>query len=555
MSKLSYFRNTKEYNFIFDTIGSRVRYWAKIQPNKAALVVHMSDVRRSFITFGELYEKAESLAKYYVSVGITPGDRVAVFVYNSTEWLITSIAGSLAGVVSINSSTFASQKDLDFVKTIGCKLLVADMRDEKLKHFMTRNIEDLRSKGFALKVIAVEDHNDASAETNFHKILADMKSKDISLPDNIDPEDLTTVFHTSGSTGVPKFVPYSHMAVINNLLFLYTEMGLENNDVFFCDRPMGYVAGSPMVIAVLGCTFVTLNTQSTVRDGLSRQVCKILKQEAVTCGYFPPYILYDFEKLKLTAPDQLPFFKTIVTSGQRLSKSLLRRFREFGEKLCLNYGTTETAGVTLSNVDELPDVEDDLIGSPLPATEMKIVDEHGHVVPVNTDGEICVRNISTAKNYLTTDGQFVKLTDENGWFHTGDIGYMLDDEKSFCIKGRLVEIIKRSTIKIFPASIEKVITKHPAIAEVVVVGIPDERMYQEVCACVIVKTGCDVSAADLETYALEQFQPDLSPDGKGLMPGTFLTFETFPRLASQKVDRRQIAELAKQRTSDICDAD
>ncbi|XP_064601866.1 medium-chain acyl-CoA ligase ACSF2, mitochondrial-like [Liolophura sinensis] len=549
MSKLSYFRNTQKYDFIFDTIGSRVRYWAKIQPNKAALVVHMSDVQRSFITFGELYEKAESLAKYYVSVGIRPGDRVAVFVYNSTEWLITSIAGSLAGAVSINSFTFASQKDLDLVRTIGCKLLVADMRDEKLKHFMTRNIEDLRSKGFALKVITVEDHNHVSAENNFHKILTDMKEKDVSLPDGIDPEDLTVVFQTSGSTGVPKFVPYSHMAIINDLLFLCTAMGIENRDIFFSDRPMGYMAGYPMVIMVLGCTFVTLNSQSTVRDGLSGQVCKILKQEAVTCGYFPPYLVHDLDKLKHTASCEIPFFKAVVTSGQRLSKKILRRFQEYSERPCLGYGTTEVAWVTLSSVDELPDIDDDIIGSPLPATEMKIVDEHNRVVPVNTYGEICVRNISTAKNYLTTDGEFVKLTDENGWFHTGDIGYMLDDGKNFCIKGRAVEIIKRSTIKIFPASIETVLSKHPAVAEAVVVGVPDDRMYQDVCACVTVKVGQELTVAELESYGMEQFKPDSCPDGKGLMPGYFVIFETFPRLSSQKVNRRKTTEMAIELTS------
>ncbi|XP_013382911.1 acyl-CoA synthetase family member 2, mitochondrial-like [Lingula anatina] len=182
-----------------------------------------------------------------------------------------------------------------------------------------------------------------------------------------------------------------------------------------------------------------------------------------------------------------------------------------------------------------------------PNTEAKVVDSDGRIVKKNTVGELLVRGLQAFDRYLNNEESTMAAVTPQHWLKTGDLVTMNDDS-SIRFVGRMSDAIRRAAVLIYPVEVEVVISKHPEVDQVVVVGVPDERFTQELCACVILTYSPGSSKERLGTikaWTSDQFPP--GPDGLFLAPKYFLSFQDFPKTYNGKTSRRDISKIAAEK--------
>lgn len=176
---------------------------------------------------------------------------------------------------------------------------------------------------------------------------------------------------------------------------------------------------------------------------------------------------------------------------------------------------------------------------------MKIVDQSGRTVPVDVQGEICARNTWRFSGYLAVSPPSLDVVDTHGWFHTGDIGRMRSDG-NFVLEGRAKEVISTGTNKYFPWVFECRLRKMPNISHAVAIGVPDERLGEVVCACVVPKTGYPINEESIKTFCDQIFIDGPNVLGIAMKPKYHLVLETLPVTSTGKIDRRQIGTIARE---------
>lgn len=591
-SSLSYRYGFPTHQPAYDTIPNRIRELAK-HGDRNAFVTYDEDGNRLTLTFSDFYKSVAHFARHLVKLGVRKGDYVGVFCTTSIEWPVVEFGAMFCGAVALNN--YASSTMFDVIMALGDKMPVAviDLRQKQnAKDHILTGLQKLKESSSPPHVILI-DYQPVKGYLDYNDIMsrdAEPTAEDVHFPD-ISPEDTALTFPTSGSTGTPKLVLWSHAAVLN-LGLSGTNLGLKENDVMFFDRPMGYVGGFPYFVIALGIPHISV-ARPLIGPDSAAKLCHIAMREEVTAALLPPYVMHDLIKLKneknliisatpskhqngveaiLPSNDErnlghfkipewpsvgrentqkvlvLPGFRVVHVGGQRLTKQMLTSFLDFTDEIYTRYGSTEvgwtnTIRITSSDMNvELTDIA----GHPVPGCELKVIDENGDTVEVGEMGEVCVRGLSSGvSTYLHSDGTTTRFRDDRGWFHVSDIG-VIKEGGNLYIKGRKTEMIKRASIKIFPAEGELVLREHPTVEEVFIVGVPDEKLLQEICACVMIRDGTHADIEELREYAKSRFHPEAAPDGMGIMPKYFLIMDEIPLLQTQrKPDRRAIAEWAR----------
>ena len=187
-----------------------------------------------------------------------------------------------------------------------------------------------------------------------------------------------------------------------------------------------------------------------------------------------------------------------------------------------------------------------LSGKSFNGVEVKLVDEAGKVVPYGSSGELVVRCSWRFAGYAKMPNAFHKSLDDSGWFHTGDIAHFRHDG-NLVVNGRHKERLSIGTFKVFPWSVEKALRQCPGIMNVFVVGVPDQRMKQALCACVQLKEDVTLKADSIENYCEDTFLDKSMSMGISMKPKYILLFDSIPHTSSGKIDRRRIAIIAKDR--------
>ena len=265
----------------------------------------------------------------------------------------------------------------------------------------------------------------------------------------------------------------------------------------------------------------------------------IYREEKVTTGIIPPYNIYDLLEYKKTHELKLDFLVDPVTGGSTITWEELREAMELIPGLRFAYGCTEVTG---ADQPKGASIEDKIgnAGYPAPNNEIKIADENGRAVPIEQAGEICIRSFRTAS--LKYIGQDIKeKMFPGGWFRTSDLGTM-DHKGRINVLGRMDDTIKRATMLIYPAAVERVMIQHPKVFLVHVLGVPEARVGQEVCACVVPREGVDLQELELVEFANENFIG--SSDNLGIKPKYFVIMKSFPTALIGKFDRLKIKEAA-----------
>lgn len=475
----------------------------------------------------ELRELADRVARGLWSLGIRPGDRVGLWSTNCVEWVMLHLGCARAGAILVNVNPAYRTHEVAFtLRKARMRALFLWERDSRAeyaqilaeaRHGQTPPLEHVVVFGTA----AWEEFLRAKCE----------------VPVVIQPEDVANIQYTSGTTGVPKGVMLTHRNQVNNGKLLAKGMRYTDRDRICVPLPMyhcfGCVIGTMSALAS-GAAIVLPNWTFEARATL-----EAVEAERATALYGVPAMFIAELGLPEFKNFNLMSLRTGMMAGAPCPVEVMKRVMAemHCRELTIGYGQTESSPVvTMSAVDDPVETRVSTIGKALPCTEMKIVSPlDDSTVPSGQQGEICARGYMVMKGYDDEPEATARAVDREGWLHTGDLGVMGEDG-SIHLTGRAKDMIIRGGENVYPREVEEFLYTHPKVAEVQVVGIPDERLGEVVLAWIRVKTGESATEDEMRKFCAGRIAYFKIPQHIRLVDG-------FPMTATGKVQKFKIREI------------
>jgi len=484
--------------------------------------------------------EVERTAKGLVHLGIQTGDRVALWAPNVPEWLISMLALSRLGAVTVPVAPGAGRDELKFIlQQSECNGIIVSkaLEDEECLDavFYARDVvESLEN----VVVIADETFPMTVPWTELTAMGEDEDALKLAVMEKaITPEDPVAIMYTSGTTGTPKGVVLDHLGLINKSIASTKRQGIGHEDRMCLFFPLFHMFGNTCIALSGLIRGAALIIPCDVFD--PSKVLKAIHKEQCTAIYGSPSMLIALLDHPEFRNKWWNSVKKGTIGGAPCPMELMKRLvDEIGvSHVTVAYGITEASSwITMTRPDDPIELRVGTIGTSLPCNEVKIVDPAtGEDLPPGTQGELCTRGF-LMKEYYRMPGATASAVDRDGWFHTGDLGKM-DDAGYFRITGRLKDVIVRDGVKIHPVEVEECIYRHPDVSEVQVFGFPHPERGQEVAAWLKLKEGSHVSGIALAAYAKDYLD-------EALLPHYFKIVSGFPMTKSGKVQKYKLAEMA-----------
>lgn len=485
------------------TIGDALRLRALATPDDLAIADIKPDADpsgelRMALTYAALLQEAQTLAKALLS-RFSPGERIAIWAPNSLEWVVFEFAAGLAGLtfVTINPSSQAREVRFVLMQSSACALFtVESYRGNPMWDIAREVVSELP----AIRELSRLDQREAMYR---------MEVTTPALPE-VRPEDPAMIIYTSGTTGEPKGVILTHKGVTNNGRFLFQRLNPPQGKPVITSVPLFHVGGC--VDALLGCIqhgapLLLLSLFDPVL------ILKLVERHKAGTVTGVPTMMVALVELQSQLHLDISSLERVLCGGSTIAPELIRRVQTIlGSDLQNIYGQTEVSGVLTQTFlgDRVEDAAE-TVGQPLPMTEVSIRDTaSGAVLPVGEVGEICARGYGVMARYNANPEGTDAAFHAEGWLRTGDLGTM-DNRGYIRVTGRVKEMIIRGGENIFPAEIENVLLEHPSVAEVAVVGVPDER-WGEIVTCFVRMSGeVALDQAELIRFCRSQISPQKTP--------------------------------------------
>ena len=502
--------------------------------------------------FGQLKEQVDRVAKSLIQIGIQPGEKVALWMPNRPEWIHALFAVAKIGAVLVPINTRFRTNDLDYVvrQSDATTLITVDrsgpvdylgMVRELCPEVETGDPNNLGPQRFpALKRIVVVGDTNYRGTVGWEDVLSSAEavpSRELEQRQQmIDPDRPVLIMYTSGTTGFPKGVMHTHN-ILRNVSDEANRMGMTPRDVILMYLPLFHAFGlyeGPLMSTMTGARTVL----TTVFD--PAEALQLIQRENVTVLHgFDTHFHGLTSHPDCQSTDRSSLRTGLLAAGLASSETVARLTQEL---LCrTGWGMTEVGvGASMSYLDSSED--DRCLGSgyPLPGYEFKVVDPESRAeLPPSEMGELCVRTYAMMQGYYKKPEETAQAIDQEGWFRTGDVATIRDD--GFVrFMGRYKELLKVGGENVDPVEVEALLLGHPAVAEAQVVGVPDERLSEVVCACIVPVDGQEVSAGGLIDYCrgkLASFK----------LPRHVLFMEGYPMTPSGKVQKFKLRELAEEK--------
>ena len=444
-------------------------------------------------TYGELNRDVNRLAHALRSLGVNHGDRVAYLDLNHPNFFLTLFATAKLGAIFVPLNFRLTGPELTFIiNDAGIHTLVHDAQFGGV-------VESIRGDLCCRHVI--RSFADAEAERTvpegmraFDDLFADQRDDD--LDSQVALDDIAWIMYTSGTTGRPKGAMLTHGNLLWNNIQAWVAYDSSTDDVTLVCAPLFHIGGlnvTTMSAFQKGATVVLLRQYDPVR------VLEDITRYRVTSMFGVP-AMFQFMTLAPTFADaDLSSVRMFVCGGAPVPELLIRLYADRGIRFAQGYGLTETAPFATIVPIEWMDRKVGSAGLPPFFTEVRLVDEEDHEVAVGERGEVVVRGPNVMKGYWNRPEATAEAI-RNGWFHTGDVG-VRDEDGFFYIVDRKKDMIISGGENIYPAEVEDVLYGHPGIAEVAVIGLPDERWGETVRAVVVCKPGLTLSPEEVIEYA------------------------------------------------------
>jgi len=519
MAKLtqSYVHGVSATPLIGETIGvhfdKAVERWA----DRDALIVRQQNVRWSY---GELKAKVDAFAAGLLALGLSPGDRVGIWSPNNAEWVVTQFATAKAGLILVNINPAYRLSELDYaLNKVGCKAIVtADsfktsdyigmlrelapeidrsapgkLQAKRLPQLTTLiRIGDDEKRGF----LRFDDVLGMGGERH-RKRLAELAPK-------LQFDDPINIQFTSGTTGAPKGATLTHHNILNNGFFIGEAQRLTDRDRVCIPVPLYHCFG--MVLGNLACIThgAAMVYPSEGFDPLAS--LEAVEAERCTALYGVPTMFIaelghpEFKRFDLSS------LRTGIMAGSPCPIEVMKRcVSEMNmSEVTIAYGMTETSPVsTQTSYDDPLERRVGTVGRIHPHVEIKIVDTDGRIVPPGTPGELCTRGYSVMLGYWDDAERTAEAIDRAGWMHTGDLATL--DADGYCnIVGRIKDMVIRGGENVYPREVEEFLFRHPTIEAVQVVGVPDLKYGEELCAWVKLKPDTKATAEEIQSFCKGQ---------------------------------------------------
>jgi len=533
MTAASYSHGTSETPLLGDTIGAHFERTAARVADRPALVSRHQDVR---MTYAELDAAIDAVAGGLLRAGIGAGDRVGIWAPNCAEWILVQYATAKVGAILVNVNPAYRSHELEYVlRQSGVRLLFSASAFKTSDYAAV--VEEVAGGLDELERTIFVDRGEWAAfgagEPDRDAIAARMASLSFDDPINIQ--------YTSGTTGFPKGATLSHHNILNNGFFVTELLHLTQEDVTCLPVPFyhcfGMVMGNLGTLAHGGCVVIPA---PSFDPGATLAA---VAAERVTSLYGVPTMFIalldheDFDAFDLGS------LRTGIMAGSPCPIEVMKKVvdRMHMAEVAICYGMTETSPVsTQTRVDDPLERRVGTVGRVGPHVEVKVVDPGtGLVVRRGEPGELCTRGYSVMLGYWEDAERTAEAVDPTGWMHTGDLATM-DDDGYLNIVGRSKDMVIRGGENVYPREIEEFLYAHEGVADVSVIGVPDAKYGEELCAWVIARSG-----AALDEDAVREFCRGRLAHYK--VPRYVIFADEFPMTVTGKVQKFKMREASIER--------
>jgi fatty-acyl-CoA synthase len=496
-SDLSYSHGASPVPLLGETIGDNLHRVAAAYPDADA-VVDVPTGRRW--TYAEFDADTDTLARGLITTGMAAGDRVGIWSPNCAEWVLLQYATAKAGVVLVNiNPAYRSHEVAYALNQSGVKHLVSATTFKTSDYRAI--VEEVRGDLPELAAVTYLGSPEWDALMAAGAALPGVPDPLAEREAGLSFDDPINIQYTSGTTGFPKGATLSHHNILNNGFFIGEGCRYTQADRVCIPVPFYHCFG--MVLGNLACTThgACIVIPAPAFDPAAS--LRAVQTERCTSLYGVPTMFIAELGLADFASYDLSTLRTGIMAGSPCPVEVMKRVisEMHMNEVTICYGMTETSPVsTQTSADDDTERRVSTVGRVHPHVEVKIIDPAaGQVVPRGTAGELCTRGYSVMLGYWDDEEQTRAAIDAARWMHTGDLAVM-DDAGYLNIAGRIKDMVIRGGENIYPREVEEFLYGHPAIEDVQVIGVPDARYGEELCAWVKLRPGAELSLDDLRQF-------------------------------------------------------
>jgi len=558
---LSYWQAEQGFPLVETTIGDLLDRRAETYAEKEAVVYScypefggLLDIRW---TYAGYRARASAVAQGLMALGLQKGDHIAVWAVNLPEWLLLQMAAAKAGLVLVTINPALRAYEVEYILKQGdvqALFFMARIRD----HDCLETVRTLTAPGESngqviserlprLRSVCLLGAAPAGllGQSTWRPILfsemveggsAISVEQQRERQASVKPHDTAMIQYTSGTTGFPKGVMMSHYSIVNDAAAFMARSEGDEDDRTCSAMPFFHVGGC--VLAVLGA----INIGATLHPMLAFDALKTMQiissERCTTFGAVPTMLLAILQHPDFAQYD-LSCLRSVVSGATAVPVYLMEQVKEkIGANVAITFGMTESsATITLTRPDDSFELKAATVGLPIDHTDVKIIDPVSkQIVPCGQTGELCSRGFLVMQGYYNMPEKTAETIDSEGWLHTGDLATM-DEHGYVKIVGRIKDMIIRGGENIYPREIEEFLIRHPQVADVQIVGVPDPFFGEELLAVIIPKTGEELDEETIRAYCKGQISHQKIP--------RYIQFaQSFPMTASGKVQKFVLRENA-----------
>lgn len=493
------------------TIGQWLEYWAENDPDKEYVVYSDRNLRWTFSYFNS---RVDELAKGLMAIGVRQGTHVGIWAANIPDWVTMLMACSKIGAVTITVNTNFKQYEVeDLCRRSDMEVLCigdhnkdndfVQMTYKLLPELKTQPFDELHSK--LLPMMKHVIYFGAEPHRGMHTInevmTRAMMTSDADYANarsKVNSHDLVNIQYTSGTTGFPKGAMLSHYGICNNGYLTGEHLNFSDRTRLCICVPLFHCFG--LVLGVMNCLLHHCTMVITERfDPLL--VLGSIHKERCTHIYGVPTMYLALLNHPMFNLFDLRSLKAGIMAGAICPVNLVKRVeREMFMKVTSEYGFTEASpGMTATRWDDPFEVRCHTVGRAFEFSEVKVLHKDGTECAIGEEGEMCNRGYNNMLGYYKDEKSTKEILDDNGFLHTGDLGFK-DKDGNFHITGRIKEMIIRGGENIYPSEIETFLDNMPEIQTVQVVGVPSEKYGESVGAFIELKKGCHLEESDVRDF-------------------------------------------------------
>ena len=518
------------------TLGEYLERTVERFPDRRAFVL-----RERTVSWKELAQIVDRLALALIDLGISHGDKVAVLFPNRPEFIYATLALAKLGVVHIPISERLREREIRFIldrtEAVGI-IMVDEFWNFSFSDLLSEIKDDLSN----LRHVIVSEKKKHPHET----LLQDLINKDWEevYPDDyyhrvylnehtVEPDDLLEIVFTSGTTGDPKGVMHTHNTRCRSALGTINGTRLTYEDTYLIMVPLSHTTAlvnafyASVISGSCGVLLETWNVEEAFKE-IERNRATIpigVPTMPIMMLQHPDMNKYDLSSLR-----------TMALAGAPLPVEVAHQIIEkMGCYMTSAYGMTETAISNITSLDDPVEIVCSTVGKPQPGMEHKVVDKKGRIVPIGQEGDACARGQNVCEGYFKDPKRTADVIDDRGWIHSGDLAKM-DEHGNLIIVGRIKDVIVRGGENISPTEIEDILYTYDKVEQVAVVGIPNDRLGEGTCACIIPKKGKTFTYDEMKANFMDKVARFKIPDRIEFMD----EFPTTPSGKIRKVELREI---------------